>query len=180
MVGGTAIALHLGHRRSIDFDLFKNGRIHAKKILDKFQDSGEHPTVTLNRHGQLNLLCRGVKFTFFEFEWDIPHPIRLENGLTIPGLLELSAMKAFALGMRSKWKDYMDLYFILKNGYTINEISSKAKTFFGDMFSEKLFRAQLNYFEGISFAEAVEFMPGFEVDEETVKAFLTDAALTGF
>ena len=51
---------------------------------------------------------------------------------------------------------------------------------FGDLFSEKLFRGQLNYFKGISLDEQVEFMPGFEVSEEEVKNFLTDAALTGF
>jgi hypothetical protein len=180
MVGGTAIALHIGHRRSIDFDLFKNGNIHSKKIVKKFQENNEEPLVTLNRSGQLNLVCRGVKFTFFDFGYDIPHPIVIGNGMTIPGLPELAAMKAFALGMRSKWKDYIDLYFILKDRHSIPEISAKAKGFFGDMFSEKLFRAQLNYFQGISFEEAVEFMPGFEVSEAEVKAFLVDAALTGF
>jgi hypothetical protein len=180
MVGGTAIALYLGHRRSIDFGLFKKGHIYPGRILKKFEDHKEEAVVMLNRSGQLNLLCRSVKFTFFELEWDIPHPVRLKNGLTIPGLLELSAMKAFALGMRSKWKDYIDLYFILRGNYTITDISAKAREFFGGMFSEKLFRAQLNYFEGISFDEPVEFIPGFEVSEEEVKTFLIDAALTGF
>lgn len=89
-------------------------------------------------------------------------------------------MKAFALGLRSKWKDYVDLYFILKDHYTISDISEQAHLHFGDLFSEKLFRGQLNYFKGISFEEQVEFMPGLEVSEDEVKAFLTDAALTGF
>ena len=35
LVGGTAIALHIGHRRSIDFDLFKNGIIRHKTIISK-------------------------------------------------------------------------------------------------------------------------------------------------
>ena len=35
MVGGSAIALHIGHRLSIDFDLFKNGTIKPKNIIDK-------------------------------------------------------------------------------------------------------------------------------------------------
>jgi hypothetical protein len=175
MVGGTAIALHIGHRLSIDFDLFKTGTIHPKKILTKFKDHKEEIAVTLNRDGQLNLICRNVKFTFFDFEHEIPHPIVLEKRISIPSLLDLAAMKAFALGRRSKWKDYLDLYFIIKNSYNINEISIKAKELFGELFSEKLFRGQLNYFEGISFEEQVEFMPGFEV-----KDFLIDAALTGF
>jgi hypothetical protein len=82
--------------------------------------------------------------------------------------------------MRSKWKDYVDLYFIIKYHYSISKISEQAHLYFGDLFSEKLFRSQLNYFKGINFEEPVEFMPGFEVSEDEVKSFLTDAALTGF
>jgi len=180
MVGGSAIGLHIGHRLSIDFDLFKNGVIHPKKITDWFKEKKETIKVTLNRDGQLNLVCRNVNFTFFNFEWDIPHPIEVEKCITIPSLLDLAAMKAFAMGMRSKWKDYMDLYFIIKYHYNINQISEQAHIYFGDLFSEKLFRSQLNYFKGINFDEPVQFMPGFEVSEEEVKAFLTNAALTGF
>ncbi len=180
MVGGTSIALHIGHRLSIDFDLFKQGEIRPQKILSVFKQNNEKAQVTLNRQGQLNLVCRNVKFTFFEYDYPVLHPVILKNGLTIPGLLDLAAMKAFALGMRSKWKDYLDLYFIIKKHYSINEISQKASEYFGDLFSEKLFRGQLNYFVGVNYDEKVEFMPGFEVDEQRVKDFLTDAALTGF
>lgn len=47
-------------------------------------------------------------------------------------------------------------------------------------FSPKLFYGQLNYFVGINYTEAIELMPGFDVDEKTVKNFLTDAALSEF
>ena len=180
MVGGTAIALHIGHRLSVDFDLFKNGIIKQKNIIDKFKKKGEILLVTLNREGQLNLVCRDVKFTFFNFEYDVPHNIIIEKSITIPVLLDLAAMKAFAMSRRSKWKDYVDLYFIIKEHYNITEISTRAQELFGELFSEKLFRGQLNYFEGISFDEPVEFMPGFEIPEKEVKDFLIDAALTGF
>lgn len=180
MVGGSAAALHIGHRISIDFDLFKNGPIRPKKIIDQFTKSKEQVLVTLNRDDQLNLVCRNVKFTFFNFEWDIPHPVEVGKYISIPTLLDLAAMKALAMGMRSKWKDYVDLYFIIKNHYTISEISKQAQLYFGDLFSEKLFRSQLNYFKGINFDEPVEFMPGYEAGEDEVKTFLTDAALTGF
>jgi hypothetical protein len=180
MVGGTAIALHIGHRLSIDFDLFKKGTIKPKAILNKFQEQKENLTVTLNIEGQLNLNCRNVKFTFFEYEFDVPHPVNIENSIMIPELLDLAAMKAYALGRRSKWKDYVDLYFILKNRFSIDEISKRAADIYQDLFSEKLFRGQLNYFIGINFEEQVDFLPGFETDENIIKQFLTDAALTGF
>ena len=180
MVGGTAIALHIGHRLSIDFDLFKSGRIKPKAIIKKFQEQKEALSVTLNIDGQLNLNCRNVKFTFFEYEFDVPHAINIENAINIPELIDLAAMKAYALGRRSKWKDYVDLYFILKDHYSIAEISKRAELIYQDLFSEKLFRGQLNYFTGINFEEQVEFIPGFETDETIIKEFLTEAALTGF
>jgi hypothetical protein len=180
MVGGTAIALHIGHRLSIDFDLFKNGDIKAKAITKKFEDKEEAFIVTLNIDGQLNMICRDVKFTFFNFQYDIPHNIIVEKSISIPTLLDLAAMKAFVFGRRSKWKDYLDLYFILKSHHNYFEISKRAEELFGDMFSQKLFRAQLSYFKDISYEEQVEFMPGFEVDNSIVKDFLTNISLQKF
>ena len=180
MVGGTAIALHIGHRLSIDFDLFKNGVIKAKAITTKFEIQKEQFIVTLNIDGQLNMICRDVKFTFFNFPYDIPHDILIKKSVSIPPLLDLAAMKAFALGRRSKWKDYLDLYFILKSHYDYTEISKRAEELFGDMFSQKLFRAQLSYYKDISYEEQVEFMPGFEVDDNIVKDFLTKISLEKF
>ena len=180
LVGGTAIALHIGHRLSIDFDLFKQGNIKPKAIFTKFDQAKQSFIITLNRDGQLNLMCHNVKFTFMNFDYNVPHNVMVQKAISIPSLLDLAAMKAFALGRRSKWKDYVDLYFIIKEHYTINAISIRASEIFGDMFSEKLFRGQLSYFEGINFDEQVEFMPGFDIPENTVKRYLTEASLEGF
>lgn len=180
MVGGTSIALHIGHRLSIDFNLFKKGKINPKAIVDKFKSAKEDIRVTLNIAGQLNLMCRNVKFTFFEYEFAVPHPVSVQKCINIPDLLDWAAMKAYALGRRSKWKDYVDLYFILKDHYSLQQISTRANEIYGDLFSEKLFRGQLNYFTGINFDEKVEFIAGFETSEEIIKTYLNDAALTGF
>jgi len=125
-------------------------------------------------------MCRNVKFTFINFDYEVPHAISVQKAITIPNLLDLAAMKAFALCRRSKWKDYVDLYFIIKDHYAVNMISYRATQILGDMFSEKLFRGQLSYFEGINFDEQVEFMPGFDIPENTVKRYLTEASLEGF
>jgi hypothetical protein len=159
--------------------LFKNGSIKPKTIFKKFVATKEKATVTLNREGQLNMMCRNVKFTFYDFNFDIPHNETI-GSITLPSLLDLAAMKAYALGRRSKWKDYVDLYFILKNHYSINEVGSRASVLFDTMFNEKLFKGQLSYFTGISFEEQIEFIPGFEVSEDEVKTFLIEAALEEF
>jgi hypothetical protein len=64
-----------------------------------------------------------VKLTFFSFPFSVQHPVKVNSIITMPELLSLAAMKAFALGRRSKWKDYVDLYFIIKDHYTIQDIS---------------------------------------------------------
>ena len=88
-------------------------------------------------------------------------------------------MKAYALGRRSKWKDYVDLYFLLKNHFTLAEISDCANDLFGDLYSEKMFRAQLCYFEDIDYTEAVEYIVKDPPTEERIKATLTDISVQG-
>jgi len=103
LVGGTAIALHLGHRRSIDFDLFKPGRLRLNWILKKISAGNYLYIVTRRVEEQLNLLINDVTFTFFEYPYPIEAKCKFEDFIRLPGLLELAAMKAFALGRRSKW-----------------------------------------------------------------------------
>jgi hypothetical protein len=85
-------------------------------------------------------------------------------------------MKTFALGRRSKWKDYVDLYFILKDHFSINKISERASLIYGQLFSEKLFRAQLSYFDDIDYSEQVEFI-GTIIPESIIKEFLIEKAI---
>lgn len=176
LVGGTAIALYIGHRRSVVFDLFKHKPLRKKTILTKISSSNFTYIVTRNVDEQLNVSINNVKFTFFEFPFEIATDYIFENTTKLPSLLTLAAMKAYALGRRSKWKDYIDIYFILKDFYTIKEIAEEAKKIFKELFSEKLFRAQLCFFNDIDYSEEVEFMDGFDISEDVVKNFLIDMA----
>jgi hypothetical protein len=176
LVGGTAIALHIGHRRSIDFDLFKSSAFNSKKIISKIAISKYPHTITRRVTEQMNLTIHDVKFTFFEFPFKIDAKCKFENVIKMPNLIDLAAMKAYALGRRSKWKDYVDLYFILKDYYSINEIASKSDEIFGQMFSSKLFRAQLSYFKDIDYSEPVEYI-GPAIPEDEIKNFLIDKAI---
>ena len=173
LVGGTAIALQIGHRRSVDFDLFKASSIHPTKIINTVKGSSFPFIVTRRVSEQLNLIVNDVKFTFFQYPFDITAKSRLHNFARTPELLDLAAMKAYALGRRSKWKDYVDMYFLLKDYFSISQISKKAMAVFGDLYSEKLFRAQLCYFEDIDYSEPVEFI-GDDISDAEIKIFLTD------
>ena len=177
LVGGTAIALHLGHRRSIDFDLFTNKTFGSQRILNQILNSHQVDKILVNRLDELTLIVKGVKMTFFRFPYKIAYCEDVSGIIKIPSLLTLAAMKAFALGMRNKWKDYVDLYFIIKDHFSVNEISKEGKRIFGSEFNEKLLRTQLGYFNDINYAEEVEFLPGFEVKDEVIKKKLVDFSL---
>ncbi|MDO9154336.1 MAG: nucleotidyl transferase AbiEii/AbiGii toxin family protein [Paludibacter sp.] len=132
--------------------------------------------ITRNVSGQLNMIISDVKFTFFEFPYNIQPFVNFENYIKLPTLIDLAAMKAFALGRRSKWKDYVDLYFIIKDHFTIKQISQRAEQVFEQQFSEKLFRSQLSYFKDIDFSEQVKYLVE-PVDEELIKNFLIEKAI---
>ena len=176
LVGGTAIALHIGHRRSIDFDLFTHSKLRKTDILTKLADIPFKKERLFEDIDQLHFLINGVKITFLRFPYEIDHPVEVEKGIKAPTLLALSSMKAFSLGRRAKWKDYVDLYFILRDHYTIKEIKVEAEKNFGELFSEKLFREQLAFHKDIDHSEKVEFLLSVPPERE-IKQFLIDKAI---
>ena len=179
LIGGTAIALYLGHRRSIDFDLFKPSAITHKLNLDKIAASSFTHAVTRRVSEQMNLVVNDVKVTFFQYPFPIDPTAKFENCFRLPPLLQLAAMKAYALGRRSKWKDYVDLYFLLLDHFTIADISAVATQIFGDLYSEKMFRSQLCYFDDVDYTEAVDWLIPNPPTEEQIKQALTEFATEG-
>lgn len=172
LVGGTAIALYLGHRRSIDFDLFKFAPLNRKKNVEKIRQLGYEPLITWNVTDQMNLVVNDVKLTFFRYPFQIKANNVFEGQIRVPELIDLAAMKAYALGRRSKWKDYVDLFFLLKEQFSFETISKRANAIFGNMFSDKLFRSQLSYFEDIDYTEEVDYMIPNPPSENEIKDLL--------
>jgi hypothetical protein len=177
LVGGTAISLYLGHRRSIDFDLFSYSRLPKRDIWRKLDAIPYQKKRIAEDTDQLHLYINEIKVTFFNYPYQIERPVSLNKFINMPTLLSLAAMKAFALGRRAKWKDYVDLYYLVINHFSILEISEEAKRLYNDLFHDKLFREQLAFHKDIDFSEQVEYMPGFEVEDEVIKTFLIDKAL---
>lgn len=178
LVGGTAIALYIGHRRSIDFDLFTNKEFKNQDILNKISKSFKIDMIVVNKPEELTIIVKEVRLTFFRYLYKIDYSKKFDNIIKLPDLLTLAAMKAFALGMRAKWKDYVDLYFILKNYYSIDKIVKKAEKIFGNGFNEKLFRSQLAYFKDVDYKEEIIYLKGYEVDDKVIKRKLIDFSLS--
>jgi len=177
MVGGTAIAYHIGHRRSVDFDLFTNKEFDNAKVLSKIRKTLSLERVYRNETDQLTALVQGVQFTFFRYPYALEFSESFESVVKIPTLPTLAAMKLFALGRRAKWKDYVDIYFILKEQCALPDVVRVARDMFGNEMNEKILREQLCYFDDIDFSETVSYLPGFETSDETVKEFLAKTSI---
>lgn len=178
LVGGTGLALQLGHRRSLDFDLACYKQIRPFDIERKLLSLGfSIQSVFTATSDEFSVLIEGSRVTFFSFPFDIEHSITWEKGqITLPGIIELGAMKAYALSRRSKWKDYVDLYFLLNFKITLHQLIEKAKEIFSSHFNSKLFREQLCYFEDIDYSETVEYIDYAPKDSE-IREFLQGIAV---
>jgi hypothetical protein len=177
LVGGTAIALYLGHRKSIDFDLFSLKEFDHLKIRKEILKFKKPFKIIVNEKEQYSIFINGVKITFLHYPFKIKFSKNFENIINLPDLLTLSAMKAYTLGRRAKWKDYVDLYFIMKHYGGIKKVIKKAKNIFGNEFNEKMFRAELAYFKDIDFSEKIIYLKGFEKKDEEIKRTLINFSL---
>jgi len=180
LVGGTALALQIGHRRSADFDLFNLKKIRRENIKSKIANNKYQIDEILHEDiDELTMIVDSVKMTFFNYPFEIIPQIDFKGIIKMPTILDLSAMKAYALGRRAKWKDYTDLYFILKDHFSLQKISKRAKEIYGNLFNEKLFREQLCYFEDIDYNEPIDYITA-EIKDYEIKKFLTEVAIMTF
>lgn len=172
LVGGTSIALQIGHRESIDFDLFKISNISKVKITNRLNDFNLTYRLIYTDSESFHMVISGVKITFFQYPFKIKTNVAFQE-IKMPDLLHLGAMKAYALGRRAKWKNYFDLYFILKDYHTLEEINKKSQEIYKDLFSPKLFSQQLCFFSDIDYSEPVSYCIA-PVPDEVVKSFLIE------
>ncbi len=178
LAGGTALALQIGHRRSLDFDLASCKQIRPfdleRKLINLELSIQSVFTATSD---EFSVLINGTRITFFSFPFSVQHKITWQRGhITLPGIIELGAMKAYALSRRSKWKDYVDLYFLLRFKLSMEELIEKTKEIFSSHFNSKLFREQLCYFDDMDYSEAIEYMD-YAPDDREIKEFLEAIAV---
>lgn len=178
LVGGTAIALQIGHRRSIDFDFFSNREFNNVRIRKMIIKSGyKINKVYKDETGQFTFFVNNVQLTFFHYPFKVEFLEHFEKILRMPDLLTLAAMKAYALGRRAKWKDYVDLYFIINKYHSIKKIVKRSKDIFKGEFNERIFREQLTYFKDLNYSEEVIYMKNFKTDDKIIQKELVNFSL---
>lgn len=178
LVGGTAIALQIGHRQSIDFDLFSAKEFNNAKVRKMIMKSGHKiGKVYKDEAGQFTFFVDEVQFTFFHYPFKIEFSEQFEKILRMPDLLTLAAMKAYTLGRRAKWKDYVDLYFIINKYHSMEKIVNRGRAIFDGEFNGRIFREQLAYFKDIDYREEVVYLKGFAVSDKIIKNKLIEFSL---
>lgn len=114
LAGGTALALRLGHRRSIDLDFFSNvDTVTRATRLEILRALAPLDAQALeNTEGNLLLEVRGVHVGFFSYSYTLLAPPESVAGVAPPGLMDIGLMKLDALISRGARKDFYDLYWI--------------------------------------------------------------------
>jgi hypothetical protein len=120
LAGGTGLALHLGHRRSEDFDFFRTADMDVEGTFDALESIG--PVETLQRtEGTLTVLARGTKLSFFQVRDPFLFPPVPHRFFGVADVRDIALMKLAAITNRGSRKDFIDLYFILAEGPGLEE-----------------------------------------------------------
>ena len=172
LVGGTALALQIGHRISVDFDFFSFASLPdslLRKVKRVFED--RQIIVTYSAPEQLNLIIDGVKVTFFNYPYQNVYPFVIYQGINMASIAEIALMKAFSIGKRLSYKDYTDWYFLLKSKHVLlEEVIDGAQKKFGADFNDRLFLGQLVSMEDVPI-QKIDFLKE-KVSTENIKQLL--------
>ena len=144
LVGGTSLALQMGHRNSIDIDLFGKQEIDSEEFINVLNTFGK-TEVSKNSKNILITDIEGVKVDFVNYQYDlIEKPLEI-NGIRLVSKKDIAAMKLNAIAGRGSKKDFIDLYFLLNEFSLKQMLDFYNKKYFDG--SEFMVLKSLSYFE---------------------------------
>ena len=120
LVGGTALALQLGHRKSIDLDMFGSIEATSEEIQDACRNAGELEISKTSKN--INIYwVDGIKVDCVNYPYEWLEECKVLNGLRLASVNDIAAMKISAIINRGTKKDFIDLHFLLKE-MSLNQI----------------------------------------------------------
>lgn len=172
LAGGTALALQIGHRISVDFDLFSERQIEeslgskVKRIFSDFSVS-----TLVNNPDELTVLVGETKITFLHYPFPLLFDLVSYEGTRMLHVKEIAATKAYTIGRRGLYKDYIDLYFIfLEEKAALGEVIALAEKKYGSEFNGRMFLEQLVYLTDIE-DTAIELLRGGSLAPSVLENF---------
>jgi predicted nucleotidyltransferase component of viral defense system len=120
LVGGTSLALQIGHRESIDLDFFGELNIDKFEILSALNNLGTVETKQSTKN--INIFSvNEIKVDIVNYPYPWLEKTHLEDNIKLAGKSDIAAMKLSAITGRGSKKDFIDLYFLLQE-YTLMEM----------------------------------------------------------
>jgi hypothetical protein len=175
LVDGTGLALIIGHRKSIDIDLFTSKDFDAENLLEKLE---------IDFNFQMDFLAEntikgtigGVKVVFIAHKYpSIGNTIKVE-GLRIQSLDDISAMKVNSVANDgTRVKDFIDLYFLLTDHkYDVEGLLSNYKSKYSQRNALHALKS-LNYFENVDVSDWPELIKRKDISWDEIQKFLNKA-----
>lgn len=144
LVGGTSLALQMGHRNSIDIDLFGNSEINSELFIEKLSEFGELKVAQSTKNILITKI-NDVKVDFVNYKYPLLSECLFVENIRMLSTKDIAAMKLNAIAGRGSKKDFIDLYFLL-NEFALEDILSfyEKKYHDGSIF---MVQKSLTYFE---------------------------------
>lgn len=155
LAGGTSLALQIGHRVSVDLDLFGSRPFEKDEIMDLADGLG---TVRLI-HATKNILVldiNGVKVDFVNYKYPLLRELRKESDIRLVSLPDIGAMKLAAITGRGRKRDFTDMFFLMRQ-YTLSELLAFYNQKYPDG-SEFLVARSLTYFDDADQDESLQLL----------------------
>ncbi|TVP58203.1 MAG: hypothetical protein EA351_04135 [Gemmatimonadales bacterium] len=124
LAGGTALAIQVGHRRSVDLDWFSPSAIDPLVLATDLRDAGIPIEVMDIEEGTLHGTAEGVKLSFLEYRYPelVPPVVWPEYHVRLAGLEDLACMKLSAIGGRGAKRDFIDIFALGRSGFTVDQM----------------------------------------------------------
>lgn len=153
LYGGTALALHLGHRNSADFDFFGSRTFEVQALETGIRFLAGARIVQRGANTLTAVVERGgpVKISFFGLpelpRLKPPHVVK-DNGLQVASLLDLAGTKASVVQVRAEARDYIDIDALLRLGRVSLPVAlAAAGQIYGRSFNPEITLKALSYFD---------------------------------
>lgn len=122
--GGTACALHLGHRLSEDLDFFTQETFDTKKLRDMLLDLGQLAPLSEDTNS-LHCIFNKTRLSFLRYRYPLLEVCSSYKGISISSLIDVLCTKLDTISSRGSKKDFIDVYCAVTKGrYALSEIIS--------------------------------------------------------
>jgi hypothetical protein len=177
LAGGTALALQIGHRDSVDFDFFSKKDINTKELFNKVKDifKGHKILKVQEEENTLTVIIDdNIDVSFFSYKYKLIKPLIKEEYFSLASMEDIGCMKFSAIIGRKINKDYIDLYYILQK-IKLRDLLAIAKKKMSELDSNLVIK-NLVYFEDIE-SSPIKFRNNNKVSLKEVEKYIKRAVI---